>query len=120
MTPVAWQRIENGLIAGAILYVAIVGGVWGWILGLFLAFDVSMVGYLRGPRLGALIYNAVHSYIAPVALGCAYLLTDVRWAGILGLAWAFHIALDRASGYGLKLNDAFAHTHLGTIGKKRA
>ncbi|TDB99096.1 DUF4260 family protein [Actinomadura sp. 7K534] len=30
---------------------------------------------------------------------------------------AFHVGVDRALGYGLKLPDSFRHTHLGEIGK---
>jgi len=35
------------------------------------------------------------------------------------MAWGFHVAVDRALGYGLKFNDDFQHTHLGWIGNKR-
>lgn len=38
---------------------------------------------------------------------------------VLAGSWAFHIGVDRALGYGLKLPDAFTHTHLGWIGKDR-
>ncbi|WP_240639249.1 DUF4260 family protein [Micromonospora ureilytica] len=33
--------------------------------------------------------------------------------------WAFHIAVDRALGYGLKTTEGFEHTHLGRMGKAR-
>ena len=41
-------------------------------------------------------------------------------AGVLACAWAFHVGVDRALGYGLKMPDAFTHTHLGWIGKDRS
>ncbi|HJU52615.1 MAG TPA: DUF4260 family protein, partial [Acidimicrobiia bacterium] len=34
--------------------------------------------------------------------------------------WLAHIGLDRFLGYGLKYADAFGHTHLGEIGRRRA
>jgi hypothetical protein len=38
--------------------------------------------------------------------------------GVLACAWAFHVGVDRALGYGLKLPDSFRSTHLGRIGGK--
>jgi hypothetical protein len=68
----------------------------------------------------------VHSYLGPAILGfCAVVgllapLTPLTWwLGLIALSWAFHIGVDRALGYGLKLSDAFTHTHLGWIGKDR-
>ncbi|WP_281964856.1 DUF4260 family protein [Serinicoccus marinus] len=43
---------------------------------------------------------------------------DARWSLFVAGTWAFHIAVDRLLGYGLKFTDSFAHTHLGEIGKK--
>jgi hypothetical protein len=42
-------------------------GWWLWIL-LFLVPDLSLLGYLGGQRLGARLYNAVHTYVAPMVL----------------------------------------------------
>ena len=36
----------------------------------------------------------------------------------IGSIWLAHIGMDRALGYGLKLEDAFTHTHLGWIGRR--
>jgi hypothetical protein len=118
MNPIHWQRLEGGVIAAACLAATILSGEWPWLLALFLVFDGSMVGYLGGTKLGAWLYNVTHIYVGPVAFGIAYALFGVRWAGILALAWAFHIGVDRALGYGLKFDDKFQHTHLGTIGRK--
>jgi hypothetical protein len=115
--PVHFQRAESVLVAvvTAVAFVEL-DFSWWWLLALFLLFDVSMVGYLAGPKLGAWSYNVVHSYLGPAALGVAALLGDARWTAFLALVWAFHIAVDRALGYGLKFCDRFAHTHLGEIG----
>lgn len=125
MTPVPVQRLENALIAIAVLVAFLVTGAgWWWPLVLFLAFDLSMLGYLGGPRLGAATYNAVHSYVVPAGLaitGLVFLAVglDPFWALFIGGLWAFHVGADRALGYGLKLTEGFGHTHLGRIGKDR-
>ena len=89
---------------------------WWLFLVLLLVPDVSFVGYLAGPRVGALVYNAVHSTIGPIALLGAGGLADSGLAVSLALIWAAHIGLDRAIGYGLKYATGFAFTHLGRIG----
>ena len=62
-------RLEGlTLFAGMTLLYAVWGGSW-WIYALlFLVPDVSFAAYLAGPRTGAIIYNAAHSYMAPMAL----------------------------------------------------
>ena len=116
------QRIENGALAVAILLVMIaVHQPWWLLLAAFLLFDLSALGYLRNARAGAFTYNVVHNYTGPavaVSLYLALVLMDrpVTWLALLAACWGFHVALDRALGYGLKLDD-FAHTHLGRIGR---
>lgn len=90
---------------------------YGWLLlvVLFLAPDLSMVGYLGGPRAGALIYNIVHTYAGPIALGLVGVLGDVDLAAQLALIWLAHIGLDRMLGYGLKYPTGFKDTHLGRV-----
>ncbi|GLK70453.1 DUF4260 domain-containing protein [Ancylobacter dichloromethanicus] len=101
---------------GVIAYSAL-GASW-WLFGaLILAPDLSMAGYLAGPRWGALLYNAVHSYVGPAMLGAAAYALGSSLAGALALIWATHIGLDRALGYGLKYTAGFAFTHLGRIGR---
>ncbi|WP_269087245.1 DUF4260 family protein [Serinicoccus sp. CNJ-927] len=39
-------------------------------------------------------------------------------AALVAVTWAFHSAVDRLPGYGLKFTDSFTHPHLGEIGKK--
>lgn len=91
----------------------------GWLLFalLFLAPDLSMLGYLMGPRVGARAYNAVHTYLLPFVLGGLSLLLNVVWLPGLALVWAAHIGFDRMLGYGLKYPTAFQDTHLGRIGR---
>ena len=93
------------------------GASW-WLFGsLVLAPDVTILGYLAGPRIGAAIYNAGHTLLWPGLLWVIGWGTQAPLAFALALIWATHIAIDRALGYGLKYPDAFNHTHLGTIGR---
>ncbi|MEV0156534.1 DUF4260 domain-containing protein [Micromonospora sp. NPDC050686] len=123
MNPVAVQRIEAGVVAAlAVVVTVAVGYPWWWLLVLFLAFDLSMLGYLRGPRAGAFCYNLGHSYALPALVGAVAVIAaalgdPIDWLGVLAVAWFFHIAVDRALGYGLKASEGFEHTHLGRIGK---
>lgn len=121
------ERIENGLIALLSLAgtIVIAPGWWWFPLAAFLVFDISLLGYLRSPSMGAVWYNAIHTYIWPAVLAVAALVCGTAspvlsiWLAIIAFAWAFHVGVDRMLGYGLKLPDAFTHTHLGWIGKDR-
>ncbi|MGM7677330.1 DUF4260 family protein [Microbacterium sp. A94] len=125
--PAVIQRIEGGLIAVFSLVGTIVlAPDWWWIpLALFLVFDLSQLGYLRSPAAGAAWYNAIHTYAWAVVLAVVALVASSftpalsLWSAIIAFAWAFHVGVDRALGYGLKLPDAFTHTHMGWIGKDR-
>ncbi len=82
---------------------------------LFLVPDVSMVGYLKDPRIGATTYNAIHTYVGP-----ALLLLWAWWTGAalpagIALIWLGHIGFDRVLGFGLKSPTAFTDTHLGKM-----
>jgi hypothetical protein len=104
------------LFAGMTLLYAVWGGSW-WIYAvLFLAPDLSFAGYLAGPRIGAVVYNAAHSYMAPVTLMTAGFGFASPLTLSIALIWMAHIGLDRALGYGLKYFAGFTYTHLGRIG----
>ncbi|MFD6568127.1 DUF4260 family protein [Micromonospora profundi] len=125
LNPVVAQRVEAVVVAALAVVVTVTAGYpWWSLLALFLVFDLSMLGYLHGPRLGAFCYNLAHSYTLPAALAAVAVTAaafhdQIAWLGILAAAWAFHIAVDRALGYGLKTTEGFEHTHLGRIGKAR-
>lgn len=86
----------------------------GWILfgALILAPDLAMAGYALGSRIGAIAYNAAHSYLGPVLLTGAGWLADWPMGLALAAIWTAHIGLDRAIGYGLKNRSGFKATHL--------
>ncbi len=110
-------RLE-GLALGLIcvwLYAGIHQSWWLFAL-LVLAPDVSMLGYLAGPRIGAVIYNAVHTWVAPVVLFAVGWWGDAPYLLPVAFALGAHIGFDRALGFGLKLSTGFRDTHLGPIG----
>jgi hypothetical protein len=125
--PELLQQLEGGLIIVlSMVAVVILAPAWWWVpLAAFLLFDLSQLGYLVSARTGAAAYNAVHTYVWPALLAIVALLTWVPaptvglWTMLGASAWAFHVAVDRALGYGLKRPDSFTHTHLGWIGKNR-
>ncbi len=89
---------------------------WWWFFVLLLAPDLSMVGYVLGPRVGAATYNTVHHRAVSVALFIVGAALHAPWLQAAGLILFGHSSLDRVLGYGLKYPDAFQHTHLGMIG----
>jgi hypothetical protein len=111
-----WLKVEGlAVIALSVLLYWHSGSRWWIFAALLLAPDLSMLAYLRNPRVGALCYNVVHSYLLP--LGLATVAVTVDRAGMLPylFIWTAHIGLDRFLGYGLKYPGAFGETHLGTL-----
>jgi hypothetical protein len=109
-------RTENlAIMVAAVIAYGGLGANWWLFALLFLVPDIFMIGYLRGPRLGAAIYNAGHWYGLPVALAASGFFAHSTTASI-GLIWAAHIGFDRALGFGLKYPDSFKASHL-TIAK---
>ena len=96
-------RLEGlALFIGMTLLYYIWDGDW-WIYAvLFFVPDLSFAAYLSGPRFGALIYNAVHSYLAPVAIMTGGFATAEPLVLSIAMIWLAHIGFDRALGYGLK------------------
>ena len=95
------------------------GGSWLLVLPLLLAPDLSMVGYVRGPRLGAQLYNVAHNWAVGLAvLGLGWWLTQPGLV-LAGAVLIAHVGMDRLAGYGLKEPTSFQDTHLGRIGRRR-
>jgi hypothetical protein len=57
----------------------------------------GFLGYLRGPRVGAMAYNITHAAILPMLLGIFAMVTSSALAMHLSLIWCAHIGSDRAS-----------------------
>jgi hypothetical protein len=111
-------RLEGvALFAGMTLLYGIWDGSW-WVYALlFFVPDLSFAAYLEGSRTGALVYNAAHSYLAPMAMMTAgFATSSPLWLSV-AMIWLAHIGFDRALGYGLKYAAGFGFTHLGRVGK---
>ena len=114
-------RLEGlTLFTGMTLLYAVWGGSWWVYVILFLAPDLSFIAYLSGPKFGAMIYNAAHCYMAPIALMTTGFGTASPLVLSVALVWLAHIGFDRALGYGMKYSAGFSYTHLGRIGKSAA
>lgn len=111
-------RLEGLCVLMATLYANAKWGMpWGTFALYFLVPDVSFVGYLASPRVGAVAYNLAHSYLGAIACLMAGLLLPAPTVLSIGIIWCAHIGFDRALGYGLKYDQGFGYTHLGRIGK---
>ena len=111
-------RLEGlTLFVGMTLLYAVWGGSWWVYLILFLVPDISIVAYLSGPKFGAMIYNAMHSYMAPMTLMVTGFGTASPLVLSIAIIWLAHIGIDRAFGFGLKYSAGFGFTHLGRIGR---
>ncbi|MEO6904112.1 MAG: DUF4260 domain-containing protein [Bacteroidia bacterium] len=80
--------------------------------------DLSMVGYLANPKIGAWLYNLFHHKLFAVLILIVGLWLTNSLLTLVGVILFGHSAMDRIFGYGLKYNDNFKNTHLGWIGKR--
>lgn len=90
---------------------------WWWYPVLLFTPDISMLGYLGGTRLGAIIYDIVHLRALSIGiyiLGAILANPPLQLAGLILFG---HSSLDRVLGFGLKYFDSFQNTHLGVMGK---
>jgi hypothetical protein len=87
-------------------------GGWFEFVLLFLLPDLAMIGYSANVRVGALTYNAVHTYVVPFVLGGYSVWTGHHETLLVSMIWAAHIGLDRMLGFGLKYPTRFKDTHL--------
>lgn len=109
-------RLEGAVVAAAaIALYAYVDGSWWLFLALALVPDLSMLGYIAGPAVGAVAYDLVHTYALPVVLAAVGVLADAELAVQVGLVWITHIGIDRLLGYGLKYPSGFKNTHLQRV-----
>jgi hypothetical protein len=116
-----WLRLEGlaAFAAGVVAYASL-GGDWLWFVPALLAVDVSLAGYLRGPRIGALVYNVAHQWATALAVLGVGIAAQLPLLSLTGAVLVAHTGMDRTLGYGLKLTSAFTDTHLGRIGRARA
>lgn len=105
------------LMLFTLMYFHLFPGSWVFYAALFFAPDLAFVLYLISPKAGAIAYNTTHHKgLMAVLIVLGFLLQNDLILK-LGLIFMSHSCFDRVFGYGLKYPDAFAHTHLGWIGK---
>lgn len=119
-TPRVILRLEAlAALAVSLVAYAHLGGSWATFAMLFLVPDLAFLGYLAGPRVGAVAYNTTHSWLGPALLTLFGATTGLAVLPFVAV-WSAHLGFDRALGYGLKHDASFTRTHLGTIGRPRA
>lgn len=114
-----WLQAEGAaFLAAGLAGFLWLGLPWYTFLLLLVVPDVSMIGYVVSPRVGAITYNLGHSQVTGLAvagIGLATGFVPVTAAGAILIA---HSGMDRLMGYGLKSPTSFQDTHLGRIGKQ--
>ena len=90
---------------------------WWWYPALLFTPDLSMIGYLISPQVGAVTYNFIHHKALGVSVFVIGIIIASQPLQLAGLILFGHSSVDRVFGYGLKHSDSFQHTHLGMIGK---
>ena len=116
-----WLRLEGIAVLGAGLAGFLALGLpWYLFAVLLLVPDLSAAGYLRGPRVGAIVYNIVHDVFTGAAIAGAGLALGSVPVMAVGAILVAHSGMDRVAGYGLKLPTSFQDTHLGRIGRRAA
>ncbi len=114
--PAALLRAEGAvMLAASVALYWLNGSIWWLFALLLLAPDISMLGYLAGPVIGAAIYNIFHAYPLPATVGIIGVWADTPLAVAVALVWFAHIGMDRSIGYGLKYESGFKDTHLGRV-----
>lgn len=120
-SPLLLLRLEGLAVAAlTLVFYARTGASWWLFAALWLAPDLSMLGYLYRPCWGARLYNAAHTYILPALLLISAVAFGAKAELPFALIWINHIGVDRLLGYGLKYANGFGWTHLGRLGKDRA
>lgn len=114
MKTILWLE-EVAEAAVALLVFAHLPYAWWWLPALFLVPDLTMLGYLTGPRVGAFCYNLAHHKALALAVGAIGWFLEIDLLLLAGTVLFFHSAFDRVMGYGLKYASGFRDTHLGTL-----
>src|SRR5262249_26027060 len=82
-------RAEGGVaFALALAAYHAIGYSWWLFAATLLLPDLAMLGYLRGPRIGATTYNLAHTYLAPFLLAIVGYLAGVPLLLALAAVWA--------------------------------
>lgn len=92
------------------------GASWWLFAALLLVPDLAFIAYAAaGNTVGAIVYNAAHTYIAPIILGVIAFNADWQLGMSIATIWLAHIGMDRTVGYGLKYASSFHDTHIKVL-----
>jgi hypothetical protein len=115
LNPIAQRRLEGAaLLAASAGVYGYLEFSWALFAACFFLPDLSILPYLKGPKIGGATYNAAHSLLGPLLIGAWGAIAESPIGQQLALIWLAHIAHDRALGWGLKTEKSFFHTDLGT------
>ena len=118
--PRHWLRLEAaGIVGLSLVAMSSTKQSWWLIALVFLAPDLSAMGYALGHRWGSWCYNLAHASPAPLVFLALGWWSHDHLVLALALVWLMHLGFDRLLGYGLKYEDDFQHTHLGRLGARR-
>lgn len=88
---------------------------WSLFFILWLAPDLSMIGYLISKQRGAVLYNLVHTYLFSLSIVFAGVVMQNNLLIAIGVIFTSHIGLDRLLGFGLKYGSGFKDSHLQRV-----
>ena len=111
--PSSFERLA--VFIAALTYYNHLQGNWWLFALLLLSPDLAMVGYLVNTRIGAIAYNAVHTFVTPLLLVALSVVSGNPLLLQLAVIWGAHIGMDRVAGYGLKYPTAFKSTHMDQV-----
>ena len=108
-----WVHLEGLIIFMSMIYIYYEFDYNWWIFILFLLTpDIAMFAYIINNRIGAIIYNLVHTYTISIPFLIFGIMMNNNLIIMVGIIWSAHNGIDRLFGYGLKYTTAFQHTHL--------
>jgi hypothetical protein len=111
-------KIENATMFLFSIYLfSLLDFEWWWFPILILTPDISMLGYIFNPKIGAITYNIFHHKGIALLLYLIGIYMNNEIITLTGIILFGHASLDRIFGYGLKYEDSFIHTHLGMLKK---
>lgn len=129
------SNLEHGYVTGNLRWLLRLEGVaiflfslmayefmgfqWGFFVLVFLVPDLALLAYFHSPRVGAIVYNIMHSYVLPLMLFAYGFFVSSSLADNVAIIWIAHIGFDRALGFGLKYSRGFRYTHFGKLGHSK-
>jgi hypothetical protein len=111
------QLEEAAMFSVSIYALYILKVEWWFYVLLLLGPDISMIGYLAGNKVGAVLYNLFHHKAIAILVMIFGLISQSLTIEIIGIILFGHSSMDRMFGYGLKHFTGFSDTHLGKIGR---